>query len=72
MDLGKFQVGTFVSYKNVDANAVLEEDTSEIQSTDILYVTSIQEDGGYHRTPSEIADKDAIDDFQTGFYAEYR
>ena len=68
-ELGKITLGTFISYKNVDGNA-LEPDTLDPEAP--VVTTTIQEDGGLHRTASELADKDAISDFQTGFYAEYK
>jgi hypothetical protein len=46
----------FYSYKKVDAN-VLAADTL---SSEDYYISSLQE-SGYHRTPNELANKDAID-----------
>jgi hypothetical protein len=66
-------VGTFISYKKIDGNAIYATDTSDLNASgEILAATSIQEDGGLHRTLSEIEDKDAITDVQAGAYAEYK
>ena len=69
LELSKATFGVFASYKNVDGNA-LEIDTSDQEAP--IVATSLQEDGGLHRTPSELEDKDAISDFQTGFYFDYK
>ncbi|MEY2925282.1 MAG: hypothetical protein RLZZ337_1832 [Bacteroidota bacterium] len=60
------ELGAFVSSKNIDGNAVETTDTID-NEPDIT--TTIQEDGGLHRTPNEIVDKHIIHDFQTGSYA---
>lgn len=66
-------LGAFVSYKKIDGNAIYSSDTSNLEGIgDLISTTNIQEDGGLHRTPSELADKDAIKDFQTGMYAEVK
>jgi hypothetical protein len=58
----KHQYGLFVSYKKTDAT-----------KTDSLNeVSNIQEYGGYHRTQSELNNKDATSDFQTGCYFQYK
>lgn len=69
MELGNVTVGVFASYKNVDGNAL---ETDSVDGEAPIITTSLQEDGGLHRTPSELADKDAISDFQTGFYVDYK
>ncbi|PCJ64072.1 MAG: hypothetical protein COA58_13880 [Bacteroidetes bacterium] len=68
--LDKLTFGTFVSYKKVDGNIITPDDP--IDNEHITITTNIQEDGGLHRTPSELQDKDAISDFQTGFYLDYK
>lgn len=72
LTLGKFETGVFASFKKVDGNEISTSDTSEGVNNEPEFVTSIQEDGGFHRTASEIEDKDAVSDFQTGIYAEYK
>ena len=69
LELGNITTGIFASYKKVDGNTLDEEDRDPEAP---IVTTSIQEDGGLHRTPSELADKDAITDFQTGFYLDYK
>ncbi|MDB9881830.1 hypothetical protein N8368_03735 [Bacteroidia bacterium] len=69
-ELNKFTVGVFASYKNVDGNAASEKDS--LDSDAPLVTSNIQEDGGYHRSTSELEDKDVFSDFQTGLYAEYK
>lgn len=70
VDLGKLETGVWVSYKKVDGN--LDEEKAAEGADGELFTTTIQEDGGLHRTLGELEDKDAIRDFQTGFYAEYK
>jgi hypothetical protein len=65
-------VGAFVSYKKLDGNGVYRADSNDLEGLGyIISTTNIQEDGGLHRTPSELTDKDAIKDFQTGIFTEY-
>jgi len=72
LSLGKIEAGVFASYKNIDGNAVFATDSNEAANSEPEFTTNIQEDGGFHRTASELEDKDAIGDFQTGLYAEYK
>lgn len=72
LSFNRIELGAFASYKKVDANAISSIDTGNTTNNELEFVTNIQEDGGFHRTASEIANKDALADFQTGFYAEYK
>ncbi len=65
--INKTVIGSFVSYKKTDGNGVYSNDSIDSEPD---FVTNIQEDGGLHRTQSEIEDKDLIKEFQTGAYAE--
>ena len=69
LSFNKVDVGIFASAKKVDGNAVFENDSTD---TEPDYITSIQEDGGLHRTQSEIVDKRIQKDFQTGLFIEYK
>jgi len=71
-ELNQWQAGIFVSSKRVDGNGVFESDSSNEKLTELISTTIVQEDGGYHRTPSESIDKDILNDFQTGIYLEYK
>ncbi|MGB0864217.1 MAG: ComEA family DNA-binding protein, partial [Saprospiraceae bacterium] len=67
LNLGEnIEVTTFVSYKNRDAN-IIETDTID---QDFLAVSSLQI-SGLHRTESEIAGKNAIQEFMTGANLRY-
>ncbi len=57
VQLGNFDISAFYSKKKIDAN-IAEFDTLD---NEIREVTSFQTTG-YHRTPNEMADKDAIDE----------
>lgn len=59
MELGDFNVMGFFSHKKIDAN--LLEDTL----TDARFFSSFQS-SGYHRTPGEFEDKDAVRETVTG------
>lgn len=72
IDFKHITVGAFASYKKVDGNGIYSNDTSAIEDLDLISISSLQEDGGFHRTLNEIADKDLITDFQTGFYVEWK
>lgn len=50
-----FEATAFISRKKIDANV-----SDTLESGEIAAISSLQETG-YHSTPSEIADKDAID-----------
>lgn len=64
--LGKWRVGVFASSKQIDANG-LATDTSYTP----VEFSSIQEEGGFHRTANELADKDALRDQQFGLFTEF-
>jgi len=69
IELKNIEFGVFASTKNVDGNAVGEIDTLDNEPE----ITSvIQEDGGFHRTTNELADKRIVGDLQVGGYAEYK
>jgi hypothetical protein len=64
--LQQWKLGGFVSSKKMDANvAVCDTAKNPIE------FSSIQEEGGFHRTANEIADKDALQDQQAGLFAEF-
>jgi hypothetical protein len=63
-----FQVSAFLSKKKVSANEVTSTDTLDTQDD---YVSSIIT-SGYNRTASEIADRNAIDQFAVGGRVQYR
>ncbi|HNQ11733.1 MAG TPA: helix-hairpin-helix domain-containing protein [Bacteroidia bacterium] len=65
---GKWSLDVLYSNKNWDAN-VIASDTSE--ATDELFVSSLGEDG-YHRTKSEIEDKDAIQEQMLASHLAFR
>ncbi|NNJ55547.1 MAG: hypothetical protein HKP14_05425 [Bacteroidia bacterium] len=69
LSLNKLDIGLFASIKKIDGNAVFENDSAD---TEPDYLSSIQEDGGLHRTQSELLDKRIQNDFQTGFFVEYK
>lgn len=54
----KWSMMAYGSYRKLDANAVLESDSSAIDEEEIVSVTSLQT-SGLHRTESELADKGA-------------
>lgn len=61
----KWQASAFISYKKIDANAVVDSFNNED------YVSSILT-SGYHRTQNEIADRYSIKQFATGGRLQYR
>ncbi|MEA3447784.1 MAG: helix-hairpin-helix domain-containing protein [Bacteroidota bacterium] len=64
--LGAFDISAFYSNKSIDANIDLQDTiTNSIES-----VTSFQ-NVGYHRTPNEIADKNAINEQIAGGNVKY-
>lgn len=60
---GKFELTGFYSNKKIDANIANPEDT--IGSTEELQITSFQL-SGFHRTESELFDKDALQEIHAG------
>jgi hypothetical protein len=67
---GKFESSAFVSFKKRDAN-ISSSDTIDATNIDILEVSSFQI-SGLHSTPSEIADKHAIDELLYGGNFAYK
>lgn len=63
IELGKYDLSVFYSRKQLDAN-INGDDTGGVTSF-TSFTTS-----GYHRTQSEISDKDAIREQVTGFHLE--
>ena len=55
----------FVSYKKVDANISLQEDSSQIESNRIQV-------NGYHRTLQELENKHALKELKTGVNIQYK
>lgn len=64
-----FTIGTFLSQKNNDGNITLFLDT--ILDQQQKFTSNLPEDGGYHRTKSELLHKNRVRDFQTGGYIQY-
>lgn len=76
-ELGKFEITGFYSYKNVDGN-VITQDTSGLAQAEIeainqegLSISSLQQTG-FHRTPSELEDKNVITQQQMGGHVAYK
>jgi hypothetical protein len=68
---GKFEFTAFYSGKRIDGNlAELEPDSVDLQEPEVL-ISSFQE-SGFHRTPAEIADKDAIFQEHYGGHLRFR
>jgi len=64
LQLGSFEVTTFFSNKRVDANITALDSTSE--SDFLVSEFSSFQTSGYHRTPNELLDKDAVWELNTG------
>ncbi len=64
----KVELTGFFSRKRIDANTVLEQDS--LTGQDVLTVTSFQQ-SGFHRTPGELEDKDAITETHMGANLRY-
>ncbi len=65
LDMGDFEASAFFSYKSIDANIDQTDTLDQIQT-----VSSFQ-NVGYHRTPSEIADRNAIREMIAGGNLRY-
>jgi hypothetical protein len=66
----KITLGTFISNKKIDGTI----NSSELDSsneTNTTYLSTLIEEGGYHRTNSEQNQFNTASDFQTGGYIEY-
>jgi len=61
-----FELTTFYSNKKIDAN-ITDQDSL---SREVLYISSLQ-GTGFHRTPSELEDKDAINEKIYGTHLAY-
>lgn len=61
MGIKSFKISAFVSYNKVDAN-ILNKDTATQQ---VFEISNIQQ-SGFHRTTSEISDRETIKQFVTG------
>lgn len=70
LELGKFELTTFYSRKGVDANLAAVDSIPEGADPVVLEFTSFQ-NSGFHRTPGELDDKDAIDEMNTGGHLRY-
>jgi hypothetical protein len=66
--IGKFDVTAFGSYKLLDANVSASSDTLTEVEEQVSSVFS----SGFHRTPGELQDKDAVEEFIYGGNANYR
>ena len=69
IELGAFEVTPFYSLKRIDGNLVFQGDTTDFEQE--VSFSSIQLTG-YHRTPSELQDKDAIREEIFGGNIDYR
>jgi len=69
MAIGQVDVTTFFSYKNVDANVNLVDSLND-QSELVSEFSSFQL-SGIHGTPSQLEDKDAISEMNTGGHIRY-
>ena len=61
-EIKHFDIYIFLSSRKVDANVT----TTDTITQETLYVSSLQETG-YHRTPGEISDKNAINELLYGY-----
>ncbi len=61
---------SFASLRKRDGNLVIQNDTSEVEA-EFREVTSFDVDG-LHRTPSEIADENAVEQFTVGGSLKYK
>jgi len=66
--LGKFEVSGFYSSKDIDAN-ISEADTVD-DNREVVVVSSFQ-NSGFHRTPNELEDRDAIKETIYGTHLAY-
>ncbi len=64
--LGKFDITAFYSNRRVDANLLRSDSLDETEAM----VSSLQE-SGYHRIPTELADKGAIHEIAEGGHINY-
>ncbi|WP_372931836.1 ComEA family DNA-binding protein [Mariniphaga sediminis] len=64
LNLGNAQISIFYSQKNSDANRAFSDSLGN-------HFTSLQT-SGYHRTENEIADKNSINDMNTGIVTSWR
>lgn len=69
LGFGKFEFTAFGSYKNIDGNVLENTDTTDMN--DIFAFSSFQQ-SGYHRTPSELADRKQISEFHSGSHVSYK
>lgn len=67
LGIGNFQVTVFYSNRKQDANVLPSDSISQVED-----IVSALQQSGYHRVPSEIADKNAIREMALGGHAEYR
>ncbi|MEZ4885016.1 MAG: helix-hairpin-helix domain-containing protein [Chitinophagales bacterium] len=68
----KWEATAFVSYKAIDGNVLLGvRDTLDVLDEEVLQFTSIQV-AGLHRTDAELADRKAIQRFDTGASIHYK
>jgi hypothetical protein len=66
----KVTFGTFISNKKIDGTINYLGNESSNQNNK-LYISSLIEEGGYHRTNSEQNQFNTVSDFQTGGYIQY-
>jgi hypothetical protein len=66
----KMTVGTFISNKKIDAT-INSSQLDSSNETNTTYLSTLIEEGGYHRTNSEQNQFSTASDFQTGGYVEY-
>ena len=63
----KITLGTFISNKKIDGT-INSSDLDSSTKTNNTYLTTLIEEGGYHRTNSEQNQFNTASDFQTGGY----
>ncbi len=67
LSIQHIDVSLFFSTKKIDANITATDTLTQ----EALYVSSLQQTG-YHRTPGEIADKNAINELMYGYHINYK
>jgi Helix-hairpin-helix motif len=68
MAIGKFSLTSFFSRKKIDGNTIVNRDST---ATDDGMVVSSLVTGGYHRTLSELADKNTVTEQVFGSHLQY-
>lgn len=69
IELGSWEVTGFVSNKRVDANVTAVDTTADDEF--LVSEFSSFQNNGFHRTPGELDDKDAVTELNTGGHVRY-